>query len=52
MIKQQFRAALKALRLSCDEFADLTSWSLATIYTWGDSTLSPHSAGVIIALLA
>lgn len=52
MDKQEFRSALEALRLSCDEFADLTGWSRATVYDWGSRAPVPHPARCIIALLA
>lgn len=52
MDKAQFPAALAALCLRCDEFADLTGWSRATMYTCGGRNPVPHPARRIIALLA
>jgi hypothetical protein len=52
MDKNQFRAALEDLRLSCEDFATLTGWSRATVYDWGARTPIPHPVRCILALLA
>jgi hypothetical protein len=36
MDKDAFRSALKALHLTCEDFAELTGWSVRTAYEWGE----------------
>ena len=52
MDKAQFPAALAALCLNCNEFADLTGLRRATIYTWGGRNPIPPPARRISAQLA
>jgi hypothetical protein len=52
MGKDAFRSALKALHLTCEDFAELSGWSVRTVYEWGERLPVPYPARLILELLA
>lgn len=51
MEKNEFRARLTRLGLSCEEFAALMGVSLRTCYDWGARSPVPYAARLVLALL-
>lgn len=51
MTRDQFRARLTALDLTCEEFAALINRNVNTVYDWGGRYGVPYDARLVLVLL-